>query len=66
MKLSIRLQTPLGIGTYQGTMDSRALVRLPVNPTTEPHLRDANCLTKRATASGLWLFSNDEIKAVRE
>jgi hypothetical protein len=74
MKPSIKLQTPLGIGTFQGFMPvltngvkvNKLLIRLPINAQTEPHRRDSNCLTKGATASGLWLFDQVETKAVKE
>jgi hypothetical protein len=65
MKPSTKLQTPLGIGTLQGVMQSggiKLLIRLPINEKTEPHRKDSNCVTKRATASGLWLFEQAEVK----
>jgi hypothetical protein len=69
---AVKLQTPLGVGTFQGWMPvlvngvqvNKAMIRLPINQTTEPHRKDANCLTKRASASGLWLFEQSEVKAV--
>jgi hypothetical protein len=62
--------TPIGPGTFQGkivTMDSKIkyLVRLPVNETTQPHLWDANCLTRHAVQSGLWLFDSSEVEAAK-
>jgi hypothetical protein len=68
-----RLQTPIGTGTFQGWMPvlqngvqvNKAMVRLPIDKTTEPHRKDANCLTKGATASGLWLFEQSEIKVAK-
>jgi hypothetical protein len=64
------LKTPLGIGTFQGFMPvlvngyivNKVMIRLPINAQTEPHKKDSNCLTKRANASGLWLFSQDEVE----
>jgi hypothetical protein len=71
MKPTIQLKTPLGVGTFQGWMPvlqngvkiNKAIVRLPINAQTEPHKRDANCLTKSAVGSGLWLFAQGDIKA---
>ena len=70
--IGVKLETPLGIGTFQGWMSvlvngvtvNKAMIRLPINATTEPHRKDANCLTKGATASGLWIFAQSEVKAV--
>lgn len=57
------LTTPLGPGAIQGKFsDGRLLVRLPVNDLTEKHLKSDNCLTPRATRSGLWLFDRSEVK----
>jgi hypothetical protein len=68
-----RLHTPLGIGTFQGFMPvlvngvtvNKMLIRLPINATTEPHRRDANCLTKGANATGLWIFEQTEVRAAK-
>ncbi len=62
--------TPIGTGTFQARMltvrnEVKFLVRLPINPETSKHLQDANCLTRRATQTGLWLFASDEVKAVQ-
>jgi hypothetical protein len=70
--MNVKLHTPLGIGTFQGFMPTlqngvpvrKMLVRLPINPTTEPHRNDPNCLTRKAAGSGLWLFAQGEVKAV--
>jgi hypothetical protein len=69
----VQLKTPLGIGTFQGWMPvlqngvkvNKAMVRLPIDKTTEPHRKDANCLTKGAVGSGLWLFQQSEVEAVK-
>jgi hypothetical protein len=69
----VKLQTPLGVGTFQGWMPvltngvkiNKALIRLPINATTEPHRKDTNCLTKGANGSGLWLFDQSEVKAAK-
>jgi hypothetical protein len=74
MKPSIKLQTPIGIGTFQGFMPvltngvkvNKLMIRLPINAQTEPHRKDSNCVTKGATTSGLWLFEQTETKAVKE
>jgi hypothetical protein len=74
MKPSVRLNTPLGIGTFQGFMPvltngvkvNKLMIRLPINAQTEPHRRDSNCVTKGATTSGLWLFHQTEVEVVRE
>ena len=70
--INTRLQTPLGIGTFDGWMLAeqggvkvrKLLVRLPIDKTTEPHRNDSNCLTRRAVSVGLWIFGQDEVKAV--
>lgn len=61
--MTTKLTTPLGAGTFQGWYaDGRALVRLPINDLTEKHLKADNCLTPRASKSGLWLFDKSEVK----
>ena len=58
--------TPLGAGVVQGIFDGvLILVRLPITKETEPHLKDANCLTQHATGSGLWKFAAEELEAAQ-
>ena len=53
--------TPLGKGVVQGRhSETEWLVRLPINEVTQPHLRKSE--TPRATLSGLWIFSEKELK----
>jgi hypothetical protein len=63
------VNTPIGQGRYQGHLTPNsnpelhvALVRLPINDETREHLKQTNCLTPRATQSGLWSFSESELK----
>ena len=63
--INCHILTPLGAGVVQGNYDgSMILVRLPITKDTEPHLRDANCLTQHATGSGLWKFEPAQLEAV--
>ena len=61
-----RVSTALGQGNCSGVMQRQDgtvyLVRLPVNEQTQPHLRDANCLTPKANRTGLWTFSESELQ----
>jgi len=68
-----KVNTPLGEGYVQGQFavvdpETEALiskgiaVRLPVNDMTRPHLNNSNCLTSRATLSGVWVFQESELK----
>lgn len=64
--------TPLGAGVVlapyvvtaaNGEVISRGIaVRLPVNDETRKHLNKSNCITPRATLSGLWVFQESELK----
>jgi len=60
--------TPIGEGVYQGEIydsepeDVRALVRVKLTPQSIPCLQHGNCLTPRATISGLWTFRESELK----
>lgn len=61
------IKTPIGEGVVQSRFRvigdvSQYLVRLPVNELTSAHLKDSNCLTPRASKSGLWVFSQEELK----
>lgn len=67
-----KLTTPLGPGTFQGLLGIvkpgqpeavKVLVRLPITDQTSAHLKDANCVTQTAKASGLWWFDREEVKA---
>ena len=71
-RLNDTVQTRLGPGIFQGrygVVDREthkedevvALVRLPINEQTAPHLQDPNCLTPNASGRGLWLFSESEL-----
>jgi len=71
MRINQPVITPLGEGVYQGsfnqphsgdTVEPVALVRLRVNDQTAPHLRDSNCLTPKASGSGLWTFKEGELQ----
>jgi hypothetical protein len=72
MQINQIVKTPIGQGTVQGILDRAmqsgeivmqvALVRLPINQETSVHLQDSNCWTPHAQQSGLWLFSQSEIK----
>ncbi len=68
-----KVDTPLGEGFVQGQfavldpetnalISSGIAVRLPVNEVTRPHLNNSNCLTSRATMSGVWVFQESELK----
>jgi hypothetical protein len=67
----LKMKTPLGTGTLEGRIlvivngcaVRNLLIRLPINKETEPHKRDANCLTRHANESGLWHFFDSEVKA---
>jgi len=62
--------TPIGEGVFQGKMDFYAfdkiemlmLVRVKLDGETSKHLRDSNCLTPRASESGLWTFKPEELR----
>lgn len=66
-----RVKTPLGEGVAQGpfaVVDGNGaevvravLVRLPVNETTVKALKQSNCVTPRASLSGLWVFQEGEL-----
>ncbi len=66
-----KVKTPLGEGMIQGAFAIQdthggkvvqgALVRLPVNDTTRPHLNKSNCVTPRASSSGVWVFKEGEL-----
>jgi hypothetical protein len=65
MKSSLDVTTPLGKGSLQNGrvegMPTRYIVRLPVNETTAQHLHDENCITPKATLTGLWWFTPDQL-----
>jgi hypothetical protein len=66
-----KVKTPIGEGFVQGPFAVEtvsgdpvvrgALVRLPVNDITRPHLNQSNCMTPHATISGLWVFQEKEL-----
>ena len=66
-----KVNTPLGQGIVQGPFAVQsadgenivrgALVRLPINETTRPHLNKSNCLTPRAKMNGLWVFQEGQL-----
>lgn len=75
MNISInqKVKTPLGEGFVQGqfqvqdpqtstVISTGIAVRLPVNEVTQPHLKDASCLTSHATYSGVWVFQESELQ----
>lgn len=60
-----KVKTPLGEGMVQGAFAIKAngedvvqgaLVCLPINDITRPHLNRSNCITPHARLSGLWVF----------
>jgi len=60
------IQTPIGKGVVQSPViqfggTSKYLVRLPINEQTTLHLKDVNCITPRASQSGLWVFTEAEL-----
>lgn len=68
-----KVTTPLGVGFVQGFFQiqdpaTRAVistgiaVRLPVTDTTQPHLKDNNCVTSQAKHSGVWVFQESELQ----
>jgi len=71
MKLSQIVKTKIGLGVYQGRVDTHdahgapgdelALVRLPVNEETSRHLQDSNCVTPHAEKSALFVFHFSEV-----
>lgn len=67
------VQTPIGVGVVQshffvsairdGQLVSHGvLVRLPINDMTRAHMKKSNCVTQNAKHSGLWVFSEGELK----
>lgn len=70
---NMKIKTPLGEGTMQAPFAVKdaagndvvrgALVRLPINDATRPHLNKSNCITPHATLSGLWVFQESELAA---
>ena len=70
MLINQLVKTPIGEGRYQGTFTESimapgdrdaVLVRLPVNDDTRAHLKQSNCITPRATQSGLWVFVKEDL-----
>lgn len=69
---NMKIKTPLGEGTMQAPFAVKdaqgehvvrgALVRLPINDVTRPHLNKSNCLTPHAQISGLWVFQESELQ----
>ncbi len=68
-----KVKTPLGDGYVQGqfvVLDAKTealiskgiAVRLPVNEVTRPCLNNDNCLTSRASLSGVWVFQESELQ----
>lgn len=67
-----KVNTPIGEGTAQGSFHitdanghlivAGVGVRLPVNDVTRKQLNKSNCVTPRANVSGLWVFSESELK----
>jgi len=67
-----RVSTPYGVGYVHApfavqndkgeTVVRGVLVRLPIDDTTRKHLNRSNCVTPRATLSGLWVFQESELK----
>lgn len=60
------VSTPLGKGRSCGTtrQDDQTwyIVRLPINEQTQSHLHDENCITPKATHSGLWQFLEGDLQ----
>lgn len=66
-----KVKTPIGEGMIQGAFAVQdghggnvvqgALVRLPINDSTRPHLNKSNCVTPRASLSGVWVFGISEL-----
>ena len=70
MMINQLVNTPIGQGRLQGPFtdsimapgDREAvLVRLPINEQTREYLKQSNCLTPRATQSGLWVFGVEDL-----
>lgn len=71
MTTNSKVRTPIGVGIVQGAssaLDDHSLrsarmmlVRLPINDETSQHRQDSNCVTPRATQSGLWVFEESEL-----
>lgn len=68
-----KVKTKYGEGFVQGffqvhdpetnaVISTGIAVRLPVNDVTQPHLKDANCVTSSATRSGVWVFQESELQ----
>ena len=63
------VKTPHDVGVVQGKFIIRQhgdavigyIVRMAINAQTKPHLNAENCLTPKATASGLWVFAEEQI-----
>ncbi len=72
IKTNQKVTTPIGEGVAQGSFqitDSSGHlivagvgVRLPVDDVTKKQMNKSNCLTPRANVSGLWVFSESELK----
>lgn len=71
MMLNQLVNTPIGQGRYQGRLvpdidghsdGQLALVRLPINEETRTQLNQSNCLTPKATTTGLWSFNESELR----
>jgi len=70
MLINQNVKTPIGEGKCQGEFDgsilslgdsAAVLVRLPVNDATRDYLKQSNCLTPRATQTGLWVFLKEDL-----
>lgn len=72
MMTNSTVTTPIGKGIVRGafavmagteTVTRGVMVRLPINDQTRGEMKKSNCLTPMAEVSGLWVFSEDEVKA---
>lgn len=67
MAINQLVNTPIGKGRCQGTLavsdqqSALSVIRLPINEQTRDHLKKSNCLTPRASKSGLWVFARAEL-----
>ncbi len=61
MRTNMTVNTPLGKGTVQGRWsETEWLIRIPINDITRARL--IGSITPHATYSGLWVFSQTDIK----
>lgn len=72
MNANQSVKTPLGAGVVQGrfavlyggqaVVTDAVIVRLPINDSTRPTMKQSSCLTPRAEQSGLWVFAEEDVK----